>query len=135
MLERAFFSVLSGDIAAASRWYVDLFGYEVAFTSDWFVHLQDPTDAGLELGFIARDHAIVTDEMRRTPTGGLLTLVVADVDALHRAVVERGIEVLEPPTDLFYGQRRMLIVDPDGQVVDVSSSCDPDPAWLATLTS
>jgi catechol 2,3-dioxygenase-like lactoylglutathione lyase family enzyme len=131
--ERAFLSIVSADVAASSRWYVELFGFEVAFTSDWFVHLQDPANASLELGFLARDHEIVTDELRHRPAGGLLTLVVADVDALHREALARGIEVLEPPTDLFYGQRRMLIADLDGQVVDVSSECDPDPAWLATL--
>lgn len=133
MPERAFYSLLSLDLETTSQWYVDLFGFRVVFASDWFVHLQDPDNASLELGVIARDHAIVVDRMRNAPTGGLVTLVVADVDATHRDAVARGVEVLEPPTDLFYGQRRMLIVDPEGQVVDVSSECAPDPAWLASL--
>lgn len=133
MAERAFFSILCADVRATSGWYVDLLGYQVAFDSDWFVHLADPANPSLELGFIARDHEIVAEQMRPHPTGGLLTVVVADVDAVHREALARGIEVAEAPTDLFYGQRRMLLVDPEGQVVDVSSECPPDPAWLASL--
>ena len=41
--------------------------------------------------------------------------------------------MIEPPTDLFYGQRRMLVVDPDGQILDVSSECPPDPDWVASM--
>lgn len=36
-------------------------------------------------------------------------------------------------TDRFYGQRRMLLLGPEGQVVDVSLGCAPDPTWLASL--
>ena len=65
----------------------------------------------------------------------MLTIVVDDVDALHRQAVDRGLEVVESPRDLFYGQRRMLLVDPNGLLVDVSSECPPDPDWLASLDS
>ena len=132
-MQRSFFSVLSDDLGAARDWYVGLFGYRVDFDSDWFVQLQDPDRPGLELGIIARDHEIVPDRLRSAPVGGLLTLVVDDVDALHRSAEALGVEVLEPPRDLFYGQRRMLLADPDGMVVDVSSECPPDPSWLASL--
>ncbi len=133
MPQRAFFSVLSTDLARSRDWYTSLFGYRVEFDSDWFVHLQDPDTPTLELGLIARDHEIVDERMRPHPTGGVVTLVVDDVDGLHAEAVSRGIEVVQPPTDLFYGQRRLLIVDPDGQVLDVSSECEPDPEWVATL--
>lgn len=133
MIERAFSSVLTADIARAKDWYIDLFGFEVEFDSDWFVHLRSPDVPAIEVGLIARDHQIVAERMRPAPVGGLLTFVVDDVDREHRHALERGLDIVEPPTDLFYGQRRMLLADPDGQVVDVSSECPPDPDWLASL--
>ena len=133
MASRCFSSTLSTDLPRARDWYISLFGFQVVFDSDWFVHLQDPEHELLEIGLIARDHEIVTDAMAKQPTGGLITLLVDDVDEVHRAATEAGVEILEPPRNLFYGQRRMLILDPDGQIVDVSSECPPDPAWLATL--
>ena len=134
MPRRAFFTILSDDLPRSRSWYTSLFGYRVEFDSDWFVHLQDPDQSTLELGLLARDHEIAPRSARDRAVGGMVTLVVDDVDALHAEVVGRGIEVIEPPTNLFYGQRRMLIVDPDGQLLDVSSECPPDPEWVATLS-
>ena len=114
-------------------WYVHLLDLRVEFDSDWFVQLQDPDDAGLELGILDRDHAIAPEPSRGTPSGGYLTVVVDDVDEVHRRATAAGVQVLEAPTDLFYGQRRMLVVDPDGWVVDISSECAPDPDWLRSL--
>jgi catechol 2,3-dioxygenase-like lactoylglutathione lyase family enzyme len=130
---RSFYSVFSTDLTRAKDWYVALFGYRVEFESDWFVHLQDPANPSIEVGVIARDHEIVPDGFRAEPTGGLLTLVVDDVDAIHQRALDGGVVVVEEPRDLFYGQRRLLLVDPDGLLVDVSSECPPDPEWLASL--
>ncbi len=134
MLQRAFFSILSTDLPRSLAWYTSLFGYRVEFDSGWFVHLQNPDNPALELGLIARDHEIVTEQMRTTPIGGLITLVVDDVDRFEAKAEAAGVEIIERPVDLFYGQRRMLIADPDGQIIDVSSECDPDPQWVASLS-
>lgn len=134
MISRSFFSVFSDDLDKTREWYVDLFGYQVAFHSDWFIHLNAPQASALELGIILRSHKIVPMEFRGAATGGMLTIVVEDVDKLHQKTISTGIEVLEAPQDLFYGQRRMLLTDPNGLLVDVSSECAPDPAWLASLS-
>ena len=134
MPQRAFFTILSDDLPRAREWYTSLFGYRVEFDSDWFVHLQDSDRPALELGLLARDHEIVPEAARARTVGGMVTLVVDDVDAVHTEALRRGIEVVEAPKNLFYGQRRMLILDPDGQLLDVSSECPPDPEWVATLS-
>jgi len=132
--QRSFYSVFSTDLPSARDWYVSIFDYRIEFESDWFVHLQDPDNPSIELGLIMRTHEIVPDQFRSDPAGGMLTLVVDDVDVLHSRAVASGAKVLEQPRDLFYGQRRLLLVDPDGLLVDVSSECPPDPAWLASLS-
>lgn len=130
---RNFYTVVSDDLAASRDWYVELLGYTVEFDSDWFVNLRSPTNDLVELGILAREHDIVPTPARGRPTGGMLTVVVDDVDEIHRRAVERGEEIVEEPRNLFYGQRPMVLVDPGGMVVDVSSACDPDPDWLASL--
>ncbi|MEL6965356.1 MAG: VOC family protein, partial [Pseudomonadota bacterium] len=47
--------------------------------------------------------------------------VVSDCDDVHKRAVEMSAEVVEPPTDMPYGQRRMLVRDPDGTLIDVSA--------------
>lgn len=133
MIQRAFASVFATDLPAVRDFYVSLFGWKVAFDSDWFVHLQAAVDENIELGIVRRDHEIVPEAFRDAPRGTMITIVVDDVDALHRTAEERDIEVVEAPRNLFYGQRRMVLRDPAGTMVDVSSECEPDAEWLATL--
>lgn len=131
---RAFHSTFSDDLARTRDWYLELFDYEVVFDSDWFVQLQRTGSPQLEIGIIARDHEIVPEPFRHAPAGGMLTIVVDDADAIHTCALAAGVDIVEAPRNLFYGQRRLVLRDPDGALVDVSSACDPDPAWLATLS-
>lgn len=132
-IQRAFVCIFSDQLATTRDFYVSLFGWAVGFDSDWFVHLRAPSDASIELGILRRDHEIVPQSFRAAPAGMMVTIVVPDVDEVHRLVVERGLEVIEPPRDLFYGQRRMLLRDPNGTLLDISSECAPSPEFLASL--
>jgi uncharacterized glyoxalase superfamily protein PhnB len=46
---------------------------------------------------------------------------VVNVDELYETTKTDGFKVLEEPSDTFYGQRRRLLRDPDGTLVDDSS--------------
>lgn len=133
-IRRAFFNVVCADVAAASRFYIDHLGFKVRFSSTWFMHVAAPDNDLLEVGFLQRDHALVPAECRAAPAGAILTIVVDDVDALFASLTAAGVPVVEPPTDQVYGQRRMLVRDPAGTLIDISSECAPDPAWLAKVT-
>ncbi|MEM9691096.1 MAG: VOC family protein [Myxococcota bacterium] len=127
---RLFFNLIVDDVEQASRFYVDVLGFRAVFTSDWFLQLQSPDEATLELGLLRRDHESVPEPARAAPVGGMVTIVVEDVDAVHQRAAEAGYTVLAPPQDMFYGQRRMLVDDGNGLVVDLSSACPPDPDWM-----
>lgn len=140
-LSRAFANVLTDDVAATRDFYVDLLGFRVAFDSDWFVNL---TTAGLdvesghgsptgELGIWRRDHELIPTEFQRSPAGVVLSFVVDDVDAVHADAVERGLPVVAPPRDLFYGQRQLLLRDPNGALVDVSTPTELSEEFTTTL--
>jgi len=130
---RSFVSVLSDELPATRDFYVELFGWRVDYDSDWFVHLQAPGNAHIELGILKRGHDVVPKELGAAPAGVLLTIVVPDVDAVHRVVLERGLDLVEAPRNLFYGQRRMLLRDPNGTMLDVSSEGVPSPEFLASF--
>lgn len=132
MIERSFLTIFSDDLPASHEFYADLFGYKTAFESDWFVHLCSPENELIELGILSRTSEISPAEFRDR-TGGMLTIVVNDVDQTHERASQMGATIVEAPKNLFYGQRRMLVTDPNGMLLDVSSECEPDPAWLATL--
>lgn len=136
-LRRAFPTILSDRLPETRDFYVRLLGFEVAFDSDFYVALRSPeADDGAvcELAVWAVGHEMVPPPYRADPAGIVLTFVVDDVDALHIEARRQGLLVVAPPRDQFYGRRRMLVTDPNGLLVDVSSPSTPSPEFRAMGT-
>ena len=114
-------NICSQKLAESRDFYVNLLEFEIAFDSDWYVQVASSTNSKLELGIIQQDHELVPPAFQKAPQGHYLTLVVDNVDAIYAKAQTMDLEVLQPPKDEFYGQRRMLIVDPNGLLLDVST--------------
>ncbi|XWN32538.1 MAG: VOC family protein [Devosia sp.] len=121
MVERLLTNIMSDDVAATRDFYVTVLGLSVHFDSDWFVILTPNDGARFELGIISKGSDVVPEAFRAAPQGVYLTFVVADVDEAAQRIKSAGIALVEPPTDTFYGQRRLLVQDPNGLLVDISS--------------
>jgi len=119
-INRLLTNICSDDLPASEAFYTRLFYFKALFSSDWFINLASE-EHGLELAIIARGHEIVPSAVRQQPTGFYLTFVVEDVDAFYEKAQNMGVTVVAPPEDTFYGQRRLLIQDPNGVVLDISS--------------
>jgi catechol 2,3-dioxygenase-like lactoylglutathione lyase family enzyme len=119
-INRLLVNICSDQLEKSKDFYVGLFDFEVAFDSDWFVQLVSK-EKHLELGIISRTHDLVPPDDQQPPTGFYLTFVVEDADTVFRQAQAAGYTVVQAPQDTFYGQRRMLLRDPDGALVDVSS--------------
>lgn len=139
-VSRAFVNVLTDDLAATRDFYVDLLGLKVAFDSDWFVNLTSEVDTGAgaagpagEMGIWRRDHELIPEQFRQVPAGVVVSFVVDDVDAVHDHARSRGMPIVAPPRNLFYGQRQLLVTDPNGALVDVSTPTEPSAEFTASL--
>lgn len=113
-------NLCSTKLKESKAFYTTLFDFKVDFDSDWFVHLISESKQ-LELGIIDTNHEIVPDVVQTPPNGFYITLVVDNADTIYEQAKVQGIEILKAPHDTFYGQRRLLIKDPNGVVLDVSS--------------
>lgn len=120
-MDRCFTNILSTNVERTAAFYEGVLGMRRHFDSDWFVILSHADIENLELAILQRDNDVVPTSVRSAPSGFMLTFVVKDCDQVHDRAVACETEVLEQPKDMFYGQRRMLLRDPDGTVVDVSS--------------
>ncbi|MBE7382888.1 MAG: VOC family protein [Leptolyngbya sp. SIO1E4] len=114
-------NICSQRLVESRDFYVNLLGFEVAFDSDWYVQVASPTNPRLELGIIQQDNELVPPSFQAAPRGQYLTLVVEDVDAVYAKAQAMNLAVLQPPKDEFYGQRRMLVTDPNGLLLDIST--------------
>ncbi len=124
-MQRSFVNILSSDVLRTADFYIDLLSMTRHFSSDWFMILTHPEIPGFEYGILQRDHEIVPKELRKVPAGMIVTFVVEDCDAIHTSALQMGATILEPPKDMTYGQRRMLVADPDGTILDISAPTSP----------
>ena len=114
-------NICSDDLQKSKEFYVNLLGFQVKYDSDWYVQLCSPQDSEVEYGIIQRDHELVPKEYQNMPNGMYVTFVVEDVDVIYGVAVEMGIPIIQKPRNEFYGQRRFLIKDPNGCLVDICS--------------
>jgi len=124
-MNRCFSNILSKNVSATATFYEELLGMRRHFDSNWFVILAHDNIEGLELGILQRNHEIVPEAVQAAPAGVMITFVVDDCDAVHERALKQGALVVETPVDMPYGQRRMLLKDPDGTVVDISAPTAP----------
>jgi catechol 2,3-dioxygenase-like lactoylglutathione lyase family enzyme len=109
--------VMSRDVAAASRYFQDTFGFDVVFEADWYASLRRDT---WELAFVDANHPTIPEGFRAPLDGMLLNLEVEDVDAEYRRLVVEGdhAPVLDIRSEEF-GQRHFILAGPDNLLVDV----------------
>ncbi|WP_332715275.1 VOC family protein [Pelagibacterium mangrovi] len=121
---RIIFNILARDIEETARFYEELCGLKRIYTSDWYLTLT-PTgelDAmSYELGIIDQVHQSVPRAARGPFSGGYLTFVVDDVYAAHERAEAMGVDIVQLPTPMEYGQTQMVVRDPNGVVVDIST--------------
>lgn len=122
--------LLTADVAAATRFYVDILGMTPTFTSDWYVSLRKEA---WELALLHAEHPTIPADHRGAPAGGVLVnLEVDDVDAEYERIVARGgHDVVLPLRSEDFGQRHFIIAGPDGVLVDVITPIEPSGDFAA----
>jgi len=114
-------NIMTRDLAGTRDFYLRLMDMHVHYDSDWYVILKPSQHSPHELGIIDVDHEIIPEPFRGVPQGSYLTFVVDNVRQVYQRAKELELNILEAPTDQFYGQRRMLLTDPNGLLLDISS--------------
>lgn len=119
-VNRLLTNLCADNLEESKVFYTSLFDFAVNYDSDWFVHLITEGQE-LEIGIMQVNHELVPEAYRGKPTGMYLTLVVDDVMTIYENAKKLGYNVLKEPELTFYGQKRLLLADPGGVLVDVSS--------------
>ncbi len=114
-------NICSTDLIRSRDFYVSLLGLEVKYDSDWYLQLCVADNPEIEYGIIQRDHELVPERFQQAPTGMYVTFVVDDVDDTYQRARELDCPIIQEPCNEFYGQRRFLLTDPDGCLIDICS--------------
>lgn len=124
-VSRVFYTILAKDVIATADFYCSVLSLKRHFDSDWFIILTPKDGPVIELAILDVDNPIVPESAGKNAVGGILNFVVEDAQKSHDAAIAAGAKIVSPPTAMPYGQERMLIEDPNGQLIDISSPTVP----------
>ena len=129
--------ITSDDVARSRRFYTEVLGGTVVFSGD-------VTNVNVRLancfivinvgGGPTDDKPTVTLEAPRDPdrTSSFLNIRVKDIHAKYEEWKSRGAEFLTPPKQHVY-EIRCYIRDPDGYLIEVGQTTDPEGDWSPWL--
>jgi catechol 2,3-dioxygenase-like lactoylglutathione lyase family enzyme len=123
--------IVSDDVERSKRFYTEVLGGRVAFPGD-------PVNVALANSWIVinsgggptDDKPTVILETPRDPdrVSSFLNIRVKDIDAVYAAWSARGAHFLTPPKQHPY-EKRCYIRDPDGHLIEVGQTTDPNGDW------
>jgi catechol 2,3-dioxygenase-like lactoylglutathione lyase family enzyme len=119
--------IVVSDMATSLAFYRRL-GLDIPAEADDQPHVQLELPGGLSIAWDTEDTILSFDKSWTPPSGGhriglsFACASPADVDATYRALVESGIRSHLEPWDAFWGMRYAVILDPDGNGVDLFAS-------------
>lgn len=123
--------ILVEDVAATADFYRRHFGFESAFESDWYVHLNSPGNANTNLAILRYDHPTIPADGRKPSQGLILNFEVEDVDAEHARLTGAGLPVLLTLRSEDFGQRHFITKDPNGVLIDMITPIPPSAEFAA----
>jgi catechol 2,3-dioxygenase-like lactoylglutathione lyase family enzyme len=135
MTVNSFYPVLMSDHIATTRdFYVQHFGFQITFESDWYVSLKS-ADNRYELAFVDYNHESVVKAYQQPAAGLLLNFEVSDVDAEYqRLIVQNGLPLKRELLSEDFGQRHFATVDPNGVLIDVIQIIPPSGEYAEQYT-
>jgi len=123
--------IVSDDVERSRRFYTEVLGGRVVFGPE-------PTNIALANSFIVinagggptDDKPTVTLETPRDPdrVSTFLNIRVTDIHAIYADWSARGAQFLTPPKQHQY-EIRCYIRDPDGYIIEVGQTTDPEGDW------
>jgi catechol 2,3-dioxygenase-like lactoylglutathione lyase family enzyme len=125
--------IVSDDVERSRRFYAEVLGGRVAFSGPGgltYVALSNSWIIINSGGGPTDDKPTVTLETPRDPdrVSSFLNIRVKDIDAVYAEWSGRGAEFLTPPKQHKY-EKRCYIRDPDGHLIEVGQTTDPEGDW------
>jgi len=97
---------------AESRDFYGMLGFEEVMDLGWVITLASPTNPTAQITLLDPDATALQPD---------ISVEVADVDAVHAALVAAGAEIVHSLRDEEWGVRRFFVRDPNGKIVNVLS--------------
>jgi catechol 2,3-dioxygenase-like lactoylglutathione lyase family enzyme len=107
------------DVPASSKFLADHFGFTERMAADGFASLSRP-DAAFDLFFLRRGLEVLPEGLRtRLADGVIVAFVVDDLEAEQSRLLAEGVALTLPLREEPWGERLLLVTDPNGVVYEL----------------
>jgi predicted enzyme related to lactoylglutathione lyase len=120
LTSRLIANLFSDDIQASKDFYENILDFKTEFESNWYINLKS-RNSQIEIGLFPKDTDLIPHHYVQSPSGVNLSFVVNDLDEVYERAISLNAIIVQKPEEEFYGQRRMLLEDPNGLLLDISS--------------
>jgi uncharacterized glyoxalase superfamily protein PhnB len=115
--------IIVRDMTAALHFY-RLLGLNISPEADAEPHVEYTTPGGFRLAWDTAELMKSIHGEWPEPAGHRMGLAfkcesAAEVDSLYQQVTQAGYKGHKPPWDAFWGQRYAVVIDPDGNLIDL----------------
>jgi predicted enzyme related to lactoylglutathione lyase len=113
-------NLFTDKLQESKDFYEQILDFKAEFESNWYINLKS-NDGLLEIGLFPKSTDLIPQNYIQHPSGVNLAFVVNDLDEVYERAINRNAIIVLQPEDEFLGQRRMLLEDPNGLLLDISS--------------
>jgi catechol 2,3-dioxygenase-like lactoylglutathione lyase family enzyme len=137
IIQDAYPVIVTDQLTACRDFYQRWFGFQVGFEASWFIWLYSEGDRPYSLAFMHSSHPSNPPGPERfSGQGVFLTLQVEDVAAEYERLRQAGLKIEYDLHDEPWGQRRFMVQDPAGTLIDVVQQTEPAPDfWLPYMSA
>ena len=123
------------DIDAAKSFYTENFGFDIVFSSDWYIHLV--SKSGVQVGFMLPDQPTQPPIFQKPYCGEgvIFSLEVEDADSAFAVAKSNALKIVLELQSEDWGQRHFCIQDPNGVYLDIVQSFEPTEEYRSDYVS
>jgi uncharacterized glyoxalase superfamily protein PhnB len=108
----------------ASLKFYRLLGLDIPPEADTEGHVEVVLAGGFRMAWDTLEVVLMFNDHWEQPTGHRIGIAfkcdsAAEVDDLYNTVIAAGYASHKPPWDAFWGQRYAVVIDPDGNLIDL----------------
>ena len=121
----AFSVFIVHNLSSAKSFYVNNFGFNLAFENEWYIHLV--SDSGIQVAFMLPNQPSQPDIFKTQYNGNglIFSLEVEDADQAYSYATSNSLDIALDLRSEEWGQRHFAIKDPNGILVDIVQATEP----------
>lgn len=120
----AFPVLIVKNLDSAKTFYINNFGFNIAFQNEWYLHLV--SESGIQVAFMLPNQPTQPEIFQKQYNGNglIFSLEVDDADQAYSHAMNKSLDIVLDLKSEEWGQRHFALKDPNGVYVDVVQATD-----------